>query len=126
MTFRAKPINGGEWVIGDYIWRADYNKHFIVSHENDKDAWHTVKPSTLGICLDMQDKSGKPIYASFYIGNVLTKGGSLVFIEDHNAIFHVLINSYTCQLVAKNNKCSMPLPFTAEVVGNYQDNKELL
>ncbi|MDP4201463.1 MAG: hypothetical protein Q8861_02110 [Bacteroidota bacterium] len=127
ISFRAKSMNGPEWVVGELQSRPEYgNKYFIVTHLDGLTQWHHVKQSTIGMCLDMYDKAGKPIYASFYMNGFLTKGGSLVFDENRNAIYQVIINASSYQIVAKNKYESVQLPLSVEVIGDLIDNKEFL
>ena len=64
--FRAKRIDNGEWVVGNYQRRFDLlgnGEHYIFSSKNHNSWEYTeVDPSTICQCTGIRDKNGKLIW----------------------------------------------------------------
>jgi uncharacterized phage protein (TIGR01671 family) len=63
IKFRAKRIDNGEWVYGDY-YRASNTHNIVVNHsdnENDFDN-HEVTSDSIGQFTELRDKNGVDIY----------------------------------------------------------------
>ena len=116
--FKAKRIDNGEWVTGQYVntcYPKDCKKtgHFIVKYPNHLNEIYT---STICQCTGLKDKNGKLIWendivnavSSNSVGEPIYIDGIVVNVTDYNLMLNLY---YSDEL---------------ECVGNKFDNPELL
>lgn len=137
ILFRGKRCDNGEWVQGFYV-RADYHWHnngihkdWIICGAAANGGWfalhskYAVVPDTVGQFTGLTDRNGKRIFegdiVSVKIGGLKRKG--VVFYEDTATRFGLAIGteknfSFLGRQMAKT--------YEAEVIGNINDNPELL
>lgn len=116
--FKAKRVDNGEWVIGQYVntcYPKDCKKtgHFIVEYPNH---FHEIYTSTICQCTGLKDKNGKLIWEKDIV-NAITSNqlGEPVYIKN-------------IVVVTSDYKLMFKLDFSNELerVGNIFDNPELL
>lgn len=127
--FRAKRIDNGEWVAGNYQRRFDLlgnGEHYIFSSKNHN-SWEyaEVDPSTICQCTGLKDKNGKLIWENDIVfvtdddgnsGQVDTGVGEVDFLE---GLWYISGNVQNA-LYDINNMHQI------KVIGNIFDNPELL
>ena len=123
--FKAKRIDNGEWVTGQYVntcYPKDCKKtgHFIVKYPNHLNEIYT---STICQCTGLKDKNGKLIWE-----NDIVKGKYYDNGKSHRHIGQV---KYTCEAykvvgVKQYTGYHARLDGSYEVIGNIFDNPDLL
>lgn len=140
ILFRAKRLDNGEWVEGDYcncMWQANKEIKVPCIYAWDKHALMglTVKidPATLGQFTGLSDKNGKKIFegdvvhvlevhsnkTNEYSSSIFWDSGEFMLKESENV--DVPISCYFADIKHQMN----PL-HEIEVIGNIHDNPELL
>nr|DAK01947.1 MAG TPA: YopX protein [Bacteriophage sp.] len=126
--FKAKRVDNGEWVIGQYVntcYPKDCKKtgHFIVEYPNH---FHEIYTSTLCQCTGLKDKNGKLIWEN----DICDRKEEYPEIVKYNNSDWTLDYSYSKG--KESGYCYCNLGFYAlerkyvEVIGNIFDNPELL
>ena len=143
IKFRAKDIDSGLWVYGNYV---KYNEddgeliHCIVSEERCQVSaelvYTQVDPTTIGEFTGLQDKNGKEIYDGDILKNNLSKFLFALVCWHQNGYFFC---DWNMGRHPSNYKCNEYAPLGEvlkfqidgkkvefEVIGNVFDNPELL
>ena len=137
--YRAKRIDNGEFVIGNYQRRFDLlgNEEHYIFCSKSHNAWEyaEVDPSTICQCTGLKDNSGKLIWENdiikYHFGDVYApiKYGEYQSCFDSTSTGH--IGFYVDWEGTKKENMRKDLGYWidmigAEVVGNIFDNTELL
>ena len=124
--FKAKMIDNGEWVTGQYVKGLDmYDKEVHLIFEpttifyssGETDGWSEIDPSTICQCTGLKDKNGKLIWE-----NDIVKTSGHIFVcywDEYNFEWGLKSKTETVGL-GYIDKCII------EVIGNIFDNPELL
>lgn len=130
--FKAKRLDNGEWVTGQYVKGLDmYDKEVHLIFEpttifyssGETDGWSEIDPTTICQCTGLKDKNGKLIWENDivkclynYCGKKGVYVGKVIYRED------------TCCFVAttSGNTDYEWCEEWKEVIGNAFDDKELL
>ena len=134
--FKAKRIDNGEWVTGQYVKGLDmYDKEVHLIFEpttifyssGETDGWSEIDPSTICQCTGLKDKNGKLIWENdvvCYWDAYRTENGQAeancdgkVIWDDETISFQVT-NRLSAESYEVLGECS--------VIGNVFDNPELL
>ena len=134
--FKAKMIDNGEWVTGQYVKGLDmYGKEVHLIFEpttifyssGETDVWSEIDPSTICQCTCLKDKNGKLIWENDiveYWDTYSTENGQAeadcygnVVWDDETLSFQVT-NRLSSESYEVLDECS--------VIGNIFDNPELL
>ena len=127
--FKAKRIDNGEWVTGQYVntcYPKDCKKtgHFIVKYPNHLNEIYT---STICQCTGLKDKNGKLIWENDVVGfwdTYSTENGQAEMdcigkvVWDDETISFQVTNRLSAESYEVLEECS--------VIGNIFDNPELL
>jgi uncharacterized phage protein (TIGR01671 family) len=130
--FKAKRIDNGEWVTGQYVKGLDmYGKEVHLIFEpttifyssSETDGWSEIDPSTICQCTGLKDKNGKLIWENDIV-NCLAEEccGYIGWNEDEAGFyFNVLLEdgTYEEEHIYDYVDCM-------EIIGNTFDNMELL
>lgn len=148
--FRGKRIDNGEWVYGYYVGKVDpllgTKKSFIVAQELDCSgiynsfvSWHEVDPETVGQHTGLTDKNSVKIFD----GDILA-GSMYPFTHDGDRNYYAVVVWFENSLAFGIETVKAPgssvsgisagntdymddwAPRCWEVIGNIQDNQELL
>ena len=125
--FKAKRIDNGEWVTGQYVntcYPKDCKKtgHFIVKYPNHLNEIYT---STICQCTGLKDKNGKLIWEN----DIMVAHLDDAYLEDETYIRILWYESGFCSKEKGSEDISPIDKFDQEhfeVCGNIFDNKELL
>lgn len=134
--FKAKRIDNGEWVTGQYVKGLDmYGKEVHLIFEpttifyssSETDGWSEIDPSTICQCTGLKDKNGNLIWENdivTYWDTYSTESGlaesdcnGQVVWDDETISFQVT-NRLSAESYEVLDECS--------IIGNIFDNKELL
>lgn len=133
--FKAKRIDNGEWVTGQYVKGLDmYGKEVHLIFEpttifyssSETDGWSEIDPSTICQCTGLRDKNGKLIWEN----DICDRKEEYPEIVKYNNGDWTLDYSYSKG--KESGYCCCNLGFYAlerkcvEVIGNIFDNPELL
>lgn len=125
--FKAKRVDNGEWVIGQYVntcYPKDCKKtgHFIVEYPNH---FHEIYTSTICQCTGLKDKNGKLIWENDVMAAYLDDD----YPEDETYIRILWHGSGFCSKEKGSEDMLQVDEFDQEhfeVIGNIFDNKDLL
>lgn len=115
IKFRGKRLDNGEWVHGDYHFRAGGERCIIVMRPNEygKVVYEVnqVDPSTVGQFTGLYDEEGHAIYEGdvVYVAGVGNTEAVFPFQDIYEAKTHT---DYCCDV--------------GRVIGNIHDNPELI
>lgn len=127
--FRAKRIDNGEFVIGNYQRRFDLlgNEEHYIFCSKSHNAWEyaEVDPSTICQCTGLKDKNGTLIWENDickvgWIDNEAQAEGISKVTWDKNG-YYPWLDEYSCDGCDLFNEIMF-----IEVIGNIFDNPELL
>lgn len=133
--FKAKRVDNGEWVTGQYVKGLDmYDKEVHLIFEpttifyssGETDGWSKIDPSTICQCTGLKDKNGKLIWEN----DICDRKEEYPEIVKYNNGDWTLDYSYSKG--KESGYCCCNLGFYAlerkcvEVIGNIFDNPELL
>lgn len=127
--FRAKRIDNGEFVIGNYQRRFDLlgNEEHYIFCSKSHNAWEyaEVDPSTICQCTGLKDRNGKLIWENDIVVTV--------YDGNQNPNYVVIWDKDDLGFLATNGKDHYETNFEylgcceeIEVIGNIFDNPELL
>lgn len=139
IKFRGKDIKTGQWVFGDLHTLCD-NPHI---HTDKSKFPYTGKrsfidPDTVGQFTGLYDKNGEEVYEGDIVRKCdLTFGLKFEGVVVYNAEIgcfriHSENNGVTMRMgfeasdVYNDGKCTVPVKYDYEVIGNIHDNKDLL
>lgn len=130
--FKAKRIDNGEWVTGQYVKGLDmYDKEVHLIFEpttifyssGETDGWREVDPSTICQCTGLKDKNGKLIWENDVVNCFEEECCGKISWNESEAGFYfdVLLEdgAYEEERIYDYVDC-------IEVIGNIFDNKDLL
>ena len=123
ILFRGKRIDNGEWVEGYYFCSRDLHREYNHKiHPLDSDWSYEIDPSTISEFTGLTDKNGKKIFEGDIIKHYFSKRfspsvGQVMFDDKNCKWFQKTIYNETWEL---HEGCIY------EVIGNIQDNLELL
>lgn len=132
IKFRGKRLDNGEWVYGYYFESFTGIPYIMVLHDHilSITEFYEVDPSTVGQYTGLKDKNGKEIYEGDICRD--SKGDiiEIVWMDTHGwgCKIHkgcVLSTGLTFPLWQYDN-CQKNGYRQLEVIGNKQDNPELL
>lgn len=122
--FRAKRVDNGEFVIGNYQRRFDLlgNEEHYIFCSKSHNAWEyaEVDPSTICQCTGLKDRNGKLIWEN----NVVTG-----WFDDKRITGYIKYGSNGIFYIERNGLYGIHLDNSQdwlEVIGNIFDNQELL
>lgn len=133
--FKAKRVDNGEWVTGQYVKGLDmYDKEVHLIFEpttifyssGETDGWSEIDPSTICQCTGLKDKNGNLIWEN----DICDRKEEYPEIVKYNNGDWTLDYSYSKG--KESGYCCCNLGFYAlerkcvEVIGNIFDNPELL
>lgn len=129
ILFKAKQIDNGEWVVGQYVntcypGNGKETGHFIVVYPNE---YHEIYTSTLCQFTGLCDKNGNKIWENDifqYTNETMVAQRDLIEYNETHASFVRLRNTEKLGLQylwIDEATCNH-----GEVIGNIFDNKELL
>ncbi len=132
--FKAKRIDNGEWVQGNYVNGLDvftnceeihiiFEPNTMFYSSGETDGWYKVDPTTICQCTGLKDKNGKLIWENDIV-NCLAEEccGYIGWNEDEAGFyFNVLLEdgTYEEEHIYDYVDCM-------EIIGNTFDNMELL
>lgn len=135
IKFRAKRLDNGEWIYGDYHHRAG-NVHCIIKMEPDDNGKvcyivHQVNAETVGQFTGMHDKNDKEIYEGDIVKWVMAQ---MIVNEDGGyAEYHsdeIGAVEWCNEALYVGEYCAIGFEYEsedyAEVLGNIHDNPDLL
>lgn len=127
ILFKAKRVDNGEWVVGQYVntcypGNDKETGHFIVVYPNE---YHEIYTSTICQCTGIKDKNGKMIWENDimvgHLDDMFPENATYVRVMWHNNGF------YTRQIDRDDYDPFEELDQNYfEVCGNVFDNPELL
>lgn len=139
IKFRGKEFKSGEWIYGDLHVLCDSpHIHTAMSHYPYAGHRGFVDDKTIGQFTGLRDKSGREIYEGDIVcKRDLTFGlkfdGVVVYNSETGCFrIHSENNGVTMRMgfeasdVYNDGKCTVPVKYEYEVVGNIYDNPELL
>jgi uncharacterized phage protein (TIGR01671 family) len=128
ILFKAKRVDNGEWVVGQYVntcypGNDKETGHFIAVYPNE---YHEIYTSTICQFTGLCDKNGNKIWENDIVTCQTKYGGDIGKIVFHNGKFCVLWNS--TYHYSRNGKCENYYDINTKnsVKGNVFDNPELL
>ncbi len=128
ILFKAKRIDNGEWVVGQYVntcypGNDKETGYFIVVYPNE---YHEIYTSTLCQFTGLCDKNGNKIWENDIVTCQTKYGGDIGKVVFHNGKFCVLWNS--TYHYPRNGKCENYYDINTKnlVKGSVFDNPELL
>lgn len=132
--FKAKELDGGEWVQGYYVKGLDAFENCEEAHiifepntmfysSGETDGWYKVDPSTICQCTSLRDKNGNLIWENDIVKCLYNHYG-----EKFVYIGKVIYREDTCRFVVTNSESTDYEWWDEEkeVIGNIFDNPELL
>lgn len=135
--FKAKRVDNGEWVIGQYVntcYPKDCKKtgHFIVEYPNH---FHEIYTSTICQCTGLKDKNGKLIWENDIVKKEFyTDYDNCANSEEYIGIAKIMDCAWVIETI-RGRKCAKTIFDVMsyseevkhfEVIGNIFDNPELL
>lgn len=134
--FKAKRIDNGEWVTGQYVKGLDmYGKEVHLIFEpttifyssSETDGWYKVDPTTICQCTGLKDKNGNLIWENdivAYWDTYSTENG----LAEADCIGQVVWDDETLSFQVTNRLSAESYEVLDEcsVIGNIFDNPELL
>ena len=132
--FKAKRIDNGEWVTGQYVKGLDmYDKEVRLIFEHttifyssgETDGWIEIDPSTICQCTGLRDKNGKLIWEN----DIMVAHLDDAYPEDETYIRILWYESGFCSKEKGSEDISPIDKFDQEhfeVCGNIFDNPQLL
>lgn len=132
--FKAKELDGGEWVQGYYVKGLDAFENCEEAHiifepntmfysSGETDGWYKVDPSTICQCTGLKDKNGNLIWENDIVKCLYNHYG-----EKFVYIGKVIYREDTCRFVVTNSESTDYEWWDEEkeVIGNIFDSAELL
>ena len=132
--FKAKRLDNGEWVTGQYVKGLDmYGKEVHLIFEpttifyssGETDGWSEIDPSTICQCTGLKDKNGKLIWEN----DIMVAHLDDAYPEDETYIRILWYESGFCSKEKGSEDISPIDKFDQEhfeVCGNIFDNQDLL
>ena len=130
--FKAKRIDNGEWVTGQYVKGLDmYDKEVHLIFEpntmfyssGETDGWYKVDTSTICQCTGLKDKNGKLIWENDIVKGKYYDGGKAY---EHIGQIKYYCQSYKVVGINQYKGYHAELDGLYETVGNIFDNPQLL
>ena len=148
ILFKAKRLDNGEWVEGDYAYRPkesgdNLERHYILVHDDYGFRWYEVYPETICQYTGLTDKNGKKIwendilrYSYDYEDSPWLKSKGLTNEDIKYSIGAVFWSDWRASWAVcgkgKSRSCNQNVftysrnPNRTEGIGNIFDNPELL
>ena len=125
--FKAKRVDNGEWVIGQYVntcYPKDCKKtgHFIVEYPNH---FHEIYTSTLCQCTGLKDKNGKLIWENDIVRDKEGNCYKAFWQNNYYQFSWICVKSDIFQIGTKWD-LYIWRSYEIEIVSNIFDNPELL
>ena len=128
--FKAKRIDNGEWVTGQYVKGLDmYDKEVhlifepatILYSSGETDGWSEIDPATICQCTGLKDKNGKLIWENdIVVCRDFTEEKYVIAWKQDEACFEY--QQYGCSIMNFEQLSGCEV----EVIGNIFDNAGLL
>lgn len=119
IAFRGKRIDNGEWVVG---MLARYNPLFTVANiVNEMEMLVPVSIATIGQYTGLKDKNGKRIFE----GDIIN-GYTLTGVNDRRGVVVAWNELFSGWYAGENKSLFGGLGEIYEIIGNIQDNPELV
>jgi uncharacterized phage protein (TIGR01671 family) len=131
ILFRGKRTDNGEWVEGGYSYCGKDNTHFMTTMYEDRISYigdHIqVDPSTIGQFTGLTDKNGKKIWE----GDIIRVSGYSKRGYNTGHMSTVALVTFdrlcwSCGSKSLYNYSTLGEEFSIEVIGNIQDNPDLM
>lgn len=144
--FKAKELDGGEWVKGNYVKGLDefanceeahiiFEPNAMFYSSGETDGWYKVDPTTICQCTGLKDKNGKLIWENDIVKDLFSDACAQIKYGSYQSCFDSTKTEHVGFYVDWSGKYTKRYRkdlgywinmVNAEVIGNIFDNPELL
>ena len=124
--FRGWDVIGQKWVYGDLVHNQKVTKTGL--EPRVMVGGYEVAPESVGICLDVEDKTGQMIYEGDIV-EIDAEVAEMFKIESRGPIRYMFANFYFGQTANRSTVewiCTCCGVFRGKVIGNMYQNQDLL